>query len=159
MDHMLDLFAKHGLFDLDVTCEGDLGVDAHHSVEDIGICLGMAFEEALGEKQGLTRFAHSYFPMDETLARVVVDLSGRPFLVYTVKTERERVGKLDSELIEEFWKSVSAHARMNLHIELLYGRNTHHIFEAIFKAAARALCLATRIDPRVQGVPSTKGVI
>jgi imidazoleglycerol-phosphate dehydratase len=119
----------------------------------------MAFEEALGEKQGLTRFAHSYFPMDETLARVVVDLSGRPFLVYTVKTERERVGKLDSELIEEFWKSVSAHARMNLHIELLYGRNTHHIFEAIFKAAARALCLATRIDPRVQGVPSTKGVI
>jgi imidazoleglycerol-phosphate dehydratase len=159
MDHMLDLFAKHGLFDLDVTCEGDLGVDAHHSVEDIGICLGMAFEKALGEKQGLTRFAHSYFPMDETLARVVVDLSGRPYLVYNVKTERERVGKLDSELIEEFWKSVSAHARMNLHIELLYGRNTHHIFEAIFKAAARALCLATRIDPRVQGVPSTKGVI
>jgi imidazoleglycerol-phosphate dehydratase len=159
MDHMLDLFAKHGLFDLDVTCEGDLGVDAHHSVEDIGICLGMAIEKALGEKQGLTRFAHSYFPMDEALTRVVVDLSGRPYLVYNVKTERERVGKLDSELIEEFWKSVSAHARMNLHIELLYGRNTHHIFEAIFKAAARALCLATRVDPRVQGVPSTKGVI
>jgi imidazoleglycerol-phosphate dehydratase len=159
MDHMLDLFAKHGLFDLDVTCEGDLGIDAHHSVEDIGICLGMAFEKALGEKTGLARFAHSYFPMDETLTRVVVDLSGRPYLIYNVKTERERVGKLDSELIEEFWKSVAAHARMNLHIELLYGRNTHHIFEAIFKAAARALCLATRIDPRVQGIPSTKGVI
>jgi imidazoleglycerol-phosphate dehydratase len=159
LDHMLDLFAKHGLFDLDVSCEGDLGVDAHHSVEDIGICLGMAFEKALGEKKGLVRFAHSYFPMDESLVRVVADLSGRPFLVYNVKMERERVGKLDSELIEEFWRAFATHGRMNLHIELLYGRNMHHIFEAVFKAAARALCLATRVDPRVQGVPSTKGVI
>jgi imidazoleglycerol-phosphate dehydratase len=159
MDHMLNLFAKHGLFDLDVSCKGDLGIDAHHSVEDIGICLGMAFEKALGGKQGLVRFAHAYYPMDETLVRVVADLSGRPYLVYNVKMERERVGKLDSELIEEFWKSVVAHARMNLHIELLYGRNMHHIFEAVFKAAARALCLASRTDSRVQGVPSTKGVI
>ena len=159
MDHMLDLFAKHGLFDVDVCCEGDLGVDAHHSIEDIGICLGLAFEKALGEKEGLVRFAHSYFPMDETLARVVADLSGRPYLVYNVKAERERVGKLDSELIEEFWKAFVTHGHMNLHIELLYGRNMHHIFEAVFKAAARALCQATRIDPRVQGVPSTKGVI
>jgi imidazoleglycerol-phosphate dehydratase len=159
MDHMLDLFAKHGLFNLDVSCEGDLGIDAHHSVEDIGICLGLAFEKALGEKMGLVRFAHSYFPMDETLARVVADLSGRPYLVYNVKVERERVGKLDSELIEEFWKAFASHARMNLHIELIYGRNMHHIFEAVFKAAARALCFASRIDPRVQGVPSTKGVI
>ncbi len=159
MDHMLDLFAKHGLFDLEIACKGDLGVDAHHSIEDIGICLGMAFEKALGEKEGLVRFSHAYFPMDETLARVVADLSGRPFLVYNVKTERERVGELDSELVEEFWKSVVAHARMNLHIEVLYGRNAHHIFEAIFKAAARALCSASRTDPRVQGVPSTKGVI
>lgn len=159
LDHMLSLFAKHGLFDLDVSCQGDLGVDAHHSVEDIGICLGMAFDKALGDKQGLVRFAHSYFPMDETLVRAVADLSGRPHLVYNVKAERDRVGKLDSELIEEFWKAVVSHGRMNLHIEMLYGRNMHHIFEAVFKAAARALCLATRVDERVQGVPSTKGVI
>lgn len=159
LDHMLDLFAKHGIFDLDVSCQGDLGIDAHHSVEDIGICLGLAIEKALGDKKGLVRFAHSYFPMDETLVRVVADLSGRPYLVYKVKTERDRVGKLDSELIEEFWKGVVSHARMNLHIEMLYGRNMHHIFEAVFKAAARALCLATRVDARVQGVPSTKGVI
>ncbi len=159
MDHMLDLFAKHGLFDLEIACEGDLGVDAHHSIEDIGICLGLAFEQALDDKKGLVRFAHAYFPMDESLARVVADLSGRPYLVYNVKVERERVGKLDSDLIEEFWKAVVTHARMNIHIELLYGRNVHHVFEAVFKAAARALCLASRIDPRVQGVPSTKGVI
>jgi len=159
MDHMLELFAKHGLFDLEIACKGDLGVDAHHSVEDIGICLGLALEKALGDKKGIVRFAHSYLPMDETLARVAIDLSGRPFLVYNVKVKRERVGKFDSDLIEEFWKAVVTHARMNLHVELLYGRNSHHIFEAVFKAAARALSLATRIDSRVQGVPSTKGVI
>jgi imidazoleglycerol-phosphate dehydratase len=159
LDHMLNLFAKHGLFDLEVTCKGDLEIDAHHSVEDIGICLGMALEKTLGEKEGIVRFAHSYFPMDETLVRVAVDFSGRPYLVYNVKVERERVGELDSDLIEEFWKAVVTHARMNLHIELLYGRNTHHIFEAVFKAAARALSLASRIDARVQGVPSTKGVL
>jgi imidazoleglycerol-phosphate dehydratase len=159
LDHMLSLFAKHGVFDLDVSCKGDLGVDAHHSVEDIGICLGLALDKALGDKKGLVRFAHSYFPMDESLVRVAVDLSGRPYLVYKVKVERERVGELDSDLVEEFWKAVVTHARLNLHIELLYGRNTHHIFEAVFKAAARALCLATRTDPRIQGVPSTKGVL
>ena len=159
LDHMLELFAKHGVFDLEVACEGDLGVDEHHSVEDIGICLGLAIEKALGEKKGIVRFAHSYFPMDETLVRVAVDLSGRPYLVYNVKVDRERVGELDSDLIEEFWKAVVTHARLNFHVELLYGRNTHHIFEAVFKAAARALSLATRIDSRVQGVPSTKGVI
>ncbi len=159
LDHMLTLFAKHGIFDLDVSCQGDLGVDAHHSVEDIGICLGLALEKALGDKKGIVRFAHSYFPMDETLVRVAADLSGRPYLVYNLRVERERVGELDSDLIEEFWKAVVTHARLNLHIELLYGRNTHHIFEAMFKAAARALELATRMDARVQGVPSTKGVI
>jgi len=159
LDHMLTLFAKHGIFDLDVSCKGDLGVDAHHSVEDIGICLGLALEKALGDKKGIVRFAHSYFPMDETLVRVAVDLSGRPFLVYNLSVERERVGELDSDLIEEFWKAVITHARLNLHIELLYGRNTHHIFESVFKAAGRALELATRMDPRVQGIPSTKGVI
>ncbi|MDI9611756.1 MAG: imidazoleglycerol-phosphate dehydratase HisB [Acidobacteriota bacterium] len=158
-DHMLGIFARHGLFDLDVACRGDLGVDAHHSVEDIGICLGMALDEALGDKSGLVRFAHAYFPMDEALARVVVDLSGRPFLHYDVEVQRERVGELDSELVEEFWRAVSIHGRLNLHIELLHGRNAHHIFEAVFKAAARALSGATRTDPRVQGVPSTKGVL
>jgi imidazoleglycerol-phosphate dehydratase len=159
LDHMLTLFAKHGVFDLDVSCEGDLGVDAHHSVEDIGICLGSALDKTLGDKSGLIRFAHAYFPMDETLVRVVVDLSGRPCLVYNVRVERERVGELEADLIEEFWKAVVAHARINVHMELLYGRNTHHIFEAAFKAAARALSLATRIDSRVKGVPSTKGVL
>jgi imidazoleglycerol-phosphate dehydratase len=159
LDHMLALFAKHGIFDMKIRCKGDLGVDAHHSVEDIGICLGAALEKALGDKKGLARFAHSYFPMDEALARVAIDLSGRPYLVYNVKVNRKLVGELDSDLIEEFWKAVVSHARMNLHIELLYGRNAHHIFEAIFKAAARALSLATRIDPRIRGVPSTKGVI
>jgi imidazoleglycerol-phosphate dehydratase len=159
LDHMLALFAKHGIFDLDIACKGDLGIDAHHSVEDIGICLGLALDKALGDKTGLVRFAHSYFPMDETLVRVAIDLSGRPHLTYRVKVERERVGELDSDLMEEFWKAFVTHARITLHIELLYGRNTHHIFEAVFKAAARALCLATRTDPRIQGVPSTKGVL
>ena len=159
LDHMLTLFAKHGVFDLTVSCKGDLGVDAHHSVEDIGICMGLALEKALGDKKGLVRFAHAYFPMDETMVRVAADLSGRPYLVYRVKVRRERVGELDSDLVEEFWKAFVSHARMNLHIEMLYGRNTHHIFEAVFKAAARALCLATRTDPRIQGVPSTKGVL
>ncbi len=158
-DHMLMLFARHGIFDLEVRCTGDLEVDPHHSVEDIGICLGMALDKALGDKKGIVRFAHSYYPMDETLVRVVVDLSGRPYLIYRVQVERERVGTLDSELVEEFWKAVVTHARVNLHIELLYGRNAHHIFEAVFKAAARALSLATRIDARVQDVPSTKGVL
>jgi imidazoleglycerol-phosphate dehydratase len=159
LDHMLTLFAKHGIFDLEVRCKGDLGVDAHHSVEDIGICLGLALEKALGDKKGIVRFAHAYFPMDEALVRVAADLSGRPFLVYHVKVEQERVGQMDSDLVEEFWKALVTHARLNLHIELLYGRNAHHIFEAVFKAAGRALCLATRTDARIQGVPSTKGVL
>jgi imidazoleglycerol-phosphate dehydratase len=159
LDHMLSLFAKHGIFDLQIRCKGDLGVDAHHSVEDIGICMGLALEKALGDKKGLVRFAHAYFPMDETLARVTVDLSGRPYLVYRVEVKRDRVGGLDSDLVEEFWKAAVSHGRMNIHIELIYGRNTHHIFEAVFKAAARALCLATRTDPRIEGVPSTKGVL
>jgi imidazoleglycerol-phosphate dehydratase len=159
LDHMLSLFAKHGIFDLDVACKGDLHIDAHHSVEDIGICLGLAIDKALGDKAGIVRFAHAYFPMDETLARVVVDLSGRPYLIYKVEVARERIGALDAELVEEFWKAVVTHARINLHVELVYGRNTHHIFEAVFKATARALMLATRTEPRMQGVPSTKGVL
>ena len=158
-DHMLMLFARHGIFDLEVQCTGDLEVDPHHSIEDIGICLGMAMDKALGDKKGIVRFAHAYYPMDETLARAVVDLSGRPYLIYRVQVEKERVGTLDSELVEEFWKAVVTHARVNIHIELLYGRNAHHIFEAVFKAAARALSLATRTDARVHDVPSTKGVL
>jgi len=159
LDHMLLLFAKHGIFDLEVQCKGDLEIDPHHSVEDIRICLGMALDKALGDKKGIVRFSHAYYPMDETLARVAVDLSGRPYLVYHVKVERERVGDLDSELVEEFWKAVVTHARVNLHVELLYGRNAHHIFEAVFKAAGRAINNATRTDPRIEGVPSTKGVL
>ncbi len=159
LDHMLELFAKHGIFDLEVECKGDLQVDAHHSVEDVGICLGLALDKALGDKKGIVRFGHSYYPMDETLARVVVDLSGRPYMVYRVETTQERVGDLDVDLVEEFWKAVVTNARVNVHIELVYGRNAHHIFEAIFKAAGRALSTATRIDPRIQGVPSTKGVL
>ncbi len=147
-DHMLLLFARHGLFDLEIRCSGDLEVDAHHSVEDVGIC-----------REGIARFAHAYYPMDESLARVVVDLSGRPYLRFHVPVEREQVGGLDAELVEEFWRAFATHGRLNLHVELLYGRNAHHIFEAVFKAAARALCLAVRIDPRMTGVPSTKGVL
>ncbi len=159
LDHMLQLFARHGLFDLEVACKGDLEVDGHHSVEDIGICLGLALDKALGDRGGITRFSHSYFPMDESLARVVVDLSGRPYLIYKVAPPLKRIGTLDTELVEEFWKAVVTHGRMNIHIEILYGSNTHHMLEAIFKAAARALSGAVRLDPRVQGVPSTKGVL
>ena len=114
LDHMLTLFAKHGIFDLKISCKGDLGVDAHHSVEDIGICLGMALDKAVGDKKGLVRFAHAYYPMDETLVRVTADLSGRPYLVYKVPMERERVGELDSDLVEEFWKALATHARLSL---------------------------------------------
>jgi len=159
LDHMLTLFAKHALFDLEVLCKGDLEIDAHHSVEDTGICLGLALDKALGDKQGILRFAHAYYPMDETLVRVAVDLSGRPCLVYDLKIERERIGTLDADLLEEFWKAITTHARLTLHFGLLYGKNTHHIFEAAFKAAARALSIAARLEPRVQGVPSTKGVL
>lgn len=159
LDHMLELFAKHGIFDLAVECEGDLQVDAHHSVEDVGICLGLALDKALGDKKGIVRFAHSYYPMDDALARVVVDLSGRPYLIYRAAANQDRVGDLDVDLVEEFWKAVATHARVNIHVELVYGRNAHHIVEAIFKAAARAISIATRVDPRIQGVPSTKGVL
>ncbi len=159
LDHMLNLFAKHGVFDLEVSCKGDLEVDGHHSVEDIGICLGLAIDKALGDKKGIVRFAHAYYPMDETLVRAAVDLSGRPYLVYKVKVRSAKIGDLDPELVEEFWKAVVTHARLNLHLELLYGRNTHHIFEAVFKAAARALSMASRVEPRMRGIPSTKGVL
>jgi imidazoleglycerol-phosphate dehydratase len=157
LDHMLDLFARHGLFDLEVACSGDLHIDAHHSVEDIALTIGQAFAEALGDKKGIVRFGAAYVPMDETLARAVVDLSGRAFMVYRVPKVRDRVGELDVELVEHFWRSFAGEVRCNLHIELLYGANQHHITEAVFKSAARALSAATRISDRIEGVLSTKG--
>ncbi len=157
LDHMLDLFTRHGLFDLEVTCKGDLQIDDHHSVEDIAICLGQAFAQALGDKQGIVRYGAAYVPMDETLARAVVDLSGRYFLVYKVENTRLNVGTFSVELAEHFWHSFAEHCKCNLHIELLYGRNQHHIIEAVFKATTRALSQAVRLDERIQGVMSTKG--
>ncbi len=157
LDHMLDLFARHGLFDLEVSCNGDTQIDDHHSVEDIAICLGQAFLQALGDKQGIVRYGHSYVPMDETLARAVVDLSGRYFLVYNVENTRPQVGTFSVELAEHFWHSFAEQCKCNLHIELLYGRNQHHIIEAVFKATTRALSQAVRMDDRIQGVMSTKG--
>jgi imidazoleglycerol-phosphate dehydratase len=159
LDHMLDLFARHGLFDLEVTCAGDLHIDGHHSVEDIAITMGQAFAEALGDKSGIVRFGAAYVPMDETLARAVVDLSGRAFIVYRVANVRERIGELDVELVEHFWRSFAGEARCNLHIELFYGANQHHIVEAVFKSAARAFSEATRLSERIEGVLSTKGTL
>lgn len=157
LDHMLDLFARHGLFDLQVTCAGDLHIDGHHSVEDIAITLGQAFAEALGNKSGIVRYGVAYVPMDETLARAVVDLSGRAFFVYHVVNIRPRIGELDVELVEHFWRSFANEVRCNLHIELLYGANQHHIIEAVFKSTARSLSAATRTSERITGVLSTKG--
>jgi imidazoleglycerol-phosphate dehydratase len=159
LNHMLELFARHGLFDLDVTCKGDLQIDDHHSVEDIGISLGQAFTQALGDKAGIVRYGAAYVPMDETLARAVVDLSGRSYLVYKVQNTRDKVGTFSVELAEHFWHSFAEHCRCNLHIEVFYGRNQHHILEAVFKSTARALAQAVRIDERIKGVLSTKGTI
>ena len=159
LDHMLAQFARHGLFDLEVQCSGDLEIDGHHTVEDIAITLGESISEALGDKTGLVRYGHAYVPMDEALARAVVDLSGRPYLVYSVADTRDRVGDLETQLVEHFWHSLATSAKVTLHVDLLRGHNQHHITEAIFKACARALAMATRLDPRVSGVPSTKGAL
>ena len=159
LDHMLDLFARHGLFDLEVNCAGDLHIDGHHSVEDIAITIGQAFAEALGDKSGIVRFGAAYVPMDETLARAVVDLSGRAFIVYRVANVRDRIGELDVELVEHFWRSFAGEVRCNLHIELFYGANQHHIIEAVFKSVARSLSAATRTSERIEGVLSTKGTL
>ncbi len=159
LDHMLELFARHGLFDLVVECRGDLHIDDHHSVEDVAISLGQAFAQALGDKAGVTRYGSALVPMDESLCRAVVDLSGRFYLVYEVETTRQTVGNFSVELAEHFWRSFAEAARINLHIDLLRGRNTHHILEATFKATARALRQAVERDPRAGGIPSTKGVL
>ena len=159
LDHMLDLFARHGLFDLEVSCKGDLHIDPHHSVEDIAITLGQAFSEAVGDKSGIIRFGTAYVPMDEALARAVVDLSGRAFTVYHVQNVRDRIGELDVELVQHFWRSFAGEARCNLHIEVLYGSNQHHIIEAVFKSTAKALSAASRTSERIEGVLSTKGTL
>ena len=158
-DHMLNLFAKHGLFDLEVKAKGDLEVDMHHTVEDVGIVLGQALATALGKKEGIRRYGAAYVPMDETLARVVVDLSGRPYLELRGLNRRGRAGNFPAQLVEEFLRALSVQGGMNLHAEILYGRDVHHQIEAIFKALARALQDAVRRDSRVRGVPSTKGRI
>lgn len=159
LDHMLTLFAKHGLFDIEVMCRGDLHIDDHHSVEDIAICLGQAVRQSLGDKAGVARYGMSVVPMDEALCRAVIDLSGRFYLVYEVPTERHTVGDFSVEMGEHFWRSFAEAAGCNLHIDLLRGRNTHHILEATFKATARALRQAVAQDARIEGVLSTKGVL
>ena len=158
-DHMLSMVAKHGMMDLAVSCKGDLEVDDHHTVEDIGIAFGEAFKEALGDKRGITRYATAFLPMDESLVMVSLDLSGRPFLVYDVPLIEQFTGTFDAQLIEEFMRAFAFAAGITLHGRLIYGKNTHHIVEAAMKALGRALDSATRKDERIDGVPSTKGVL
>jgi len=157
LDHMLDQIARHGVFDLDVKAAGDLHIDAHHTVEDIGITIGQAFAKAVGNKSGVRRYGHAYVPLDEALSRVVVDLSGRPGLVCKVDFVRARIGEFDVDLMHEFFQGFVNHALVTLHIDNLRGDNAHHQAETVFKAFGRALRMAVEIDPRTQGVPSTKG--
>ena len=157
LDHMLELLAKHGSFDLRVAARGDLHVDQHHTVEDTGICLGQAFREALGDKAGVRRYGHFTLPMEETLVTVAVDLSGRYALAFNAPLPSPKIGAFDSELLEDFWQAFAANTLCNLHVLLHYGRNSHHIAEAVFKGTARALRMAVEADPRMTGVPSTKG--
>ncbi|WP_406697090.1 imidazoleglycerol-phosphate dehydratase HisB [Singulisphaera sp. Ch08] len=157
LDHMLELFARHGLMDLTVTCKGDLHIDDHHSTEDIGICLGQAIDRALGNRAGIRRYGHTVLPMDETLVTSAVDLGGRPFWVWNAPMPSPKIGTFDTELVADFWQAVCTQGRMNLHVLLHYGRNSHHISEAIFKGLARTLRMACERDPRTDAVPSTKG--
>lgn len=159
IDHMLDLFARHGHFDLQIQAQGDVQIDAHHTTEDLGICLGMAIKEALGDKSGIRRYGNAFVPMDDALAQVVIDLSNRPHLEYRAQLAQSRVGQFDTELVHEFLWKLALEARMNLHVILHYGYNTHHQIEAIFKALGRALDEAVSLDSRVQGVLSTKGLL
>lgn len=159
LNHMLDLFAKHGQFDLKVDARGDVDIDDHHTVEDIGICLGQALREALGDKAGIKRYASVFVPMDEALAQVIIDVSNRPHFELRAEFPAATVGSFTVELVEEFLWKFALEARVTLHVIVHYGRNTHHMIEAVFKAFGRALDEATTIDPRVKGVPSTKGVL
>jgi imidazoleglycerol-phosphate dehydratase len=156
-DHMLNLFARHGLFDLTVRSKGDTAIDDHHLVEDVGICMGQAVKKALGERKGINRYGSATIPMDESLCNVAMDLSGRPYLIWRVELDRQRIGEFDPTLLREFFKSFSDHSGITLHINLIYGINGHHMAEAIFKAFARAFREAVAMDGRVKGVPSTKG--
>ena len=158
-DHMLTLLAKHAVIDLHVTAKGDLHVDQHHSVEDVGICLGQALRQAVGDKQGICRYGHFTLPMEETLVTSAIDLCGRYYLVFRADFPVSKIGDFDSELVEDFWQATAANALCNLHIVLHHGRNAHHISEAIFKSSARALRMAVESDPRVIGIPSTKGTL
>ncbi len=157
LDHMLTQIARHGFFDLQIKARGDLQIDAHHTVEDLGICLGEAFKKALGDKSGVRRYGRGSMPMHEALAAVVLDFSGRPFLVYNVPLPKAQVGNFELELVEEFFTAFCNHAGANVHVNLAYGDNLHHIVEAVFKAFARALDEATQLDPRIEGVLSSKG--
>lgn len=159
MDHMLDLFIKHGLFNGDIKADGDTHIDDHHTTEDIGIVLGQAVKEALGDKKGIRRYGNAFVPMDDALAQVVIDCSNRPHLEFRCELQNEKVGTFDTELVHEFLWKFALESRMNVHVIVHYGKNTHHIIEAVFKALARALDEATSIDPRVKGVPSTKGLL
>lgn len=159
LDHMLDSLARHGFFDIDLTARGDLHVDQHHTVEDVGLALGRALRESFGDKRGVRRFGSAVCPLDEALVQAVVDLSGRPFLVYGLNIRASRVGNFDTELVHDFMLALTNEAAMNLHLLQVSGRNAHHIIEAAFKALARALDEAKQIDPRVPGIPSTKGIL
>ena len=159
LNHMLDLFTKHGQFDLSVRANGDIEIDDHHTVEDIGICLGQVIREALGDKKGIKRYASVFIPMDEALAQVVIDVSNRPHFEYRAEYPSDRVGSFEVQLVHGFLWKLALEARITLHVIVHYGQNTHHMIEAVFKALGRALDEATAIDPRVSGVPSTKGVL
>jgi imidazoleglycerol-phosphate dehydratase len=156
---MLRLLAKHSALDLSIRCDGDLEVDQHHTVEDVGICLGTAIRQALGDKVGIRRYGHFTLPMEETLVSTAIDLGGRAWFVFNAAFSAAKIGQFDSELVADFWQAVTANALCNLHVQLHYGRNNHHVAEAIFKATGRALRMAVEHDPRITGVPSTKGVL
>jgi imidazoleglycerol-phosphate dehydratase len=159
LDHMLEQVARHGVIDLDVEARGDLHIDAHHTVEDIGITIGQAFAKAMGDKTGVRRYGHAYVPLDEALSRVVIDLSGRPGLEFNVEFVRARIGEFDVDLVHEFFQGFVNHAQVTLHVDNLRGSNAHHQAETVFKAFGRALRMAVELDPRTGGVPSTKGAL
>jgi imidazoleglycerol-phosphate dehydratase len=158
-DHMLDQIARHAPLDLELSAKGDLHIDAHHTVEDAGIAFGQAVDEALGDRKGIARYGDAHVPLDEALTRVVIDVSGRPFLVYDLKFPAEKIGGFDTELVREFFQAVAVHARIGLHVETLRGVNSHHVAESAFKGFARAFGKAVALDPRRMGVPSTKGTL
>ncbi|MGD9872649.1 MAG: imidazoleglycerol-phosphate dehydratase HisB [Kiritimatiellia bacterium] len=159
LDHMLELWSKHSLIDLKLKARGDLKVDYHHTVEDVGLVLGEALNQALGDRKGIRRYGWSYMPMDDTLSRVVVDLGGRPYLVYDISNPKKKIRDFDVGLIEEFFRALVTQARMNLHIAQLYGKDVHHAYESVFKGLAKAMRMASERDPRATGVPSSKGVL